>query len=148
MCVALAACGGPLGPIAGGRISGVPHDDLVSDWIFASQFRYAILEVRPSDPYSVTVNYYPVAGRLYLDIGKQAGWHRWRRYIREDPHVRVRFGDRIYRAVAKTVTDPSEIAALLPAYFAKDSRESAPGCSAPFPERCFPETSFVRLDPR
>jgi hypothetical protein len=61
--------------------------------------------------------------------------------------VRVRFGETIYRAMAVTVEDPAEISALLPAYFEKDSSEPRPGCTAPFGPDCFPDTTFVRLDP-
>lgn len=147
LAAALAACGGPLGPLHGGRLRGTAHGAPPGDWSFANQHRHAALEVRPRDPYSVTVNYYEVGGRLYLDIGAEAGWHRWRRYIRDDPRVRVRFGADIYDAVALPVGDEAEIAALLPAYFAKDSSEPPPGCAPPFPPQCFPATTFVRLDP-
>lgn len=143
----LAACGGPLGPLHGGRLRGALQETQIADWSFANDYRHAALEVRPDDPYSVTVNYYEVGGRLYLDIGEAAGWHRWRRYIREDPRVRVRFGDRVYPAIAVPVTDEREIAALLPVYFDKDASQPARGCAAPFTPACFPETNFVRLDP-
>ncbi len=144
--VAAPACGGPLGPIAGGRVAGNFNREAVSDWSFAAQHRHAALEVRPGAPYSVTVNFYLAGSHLYLDIGKHAGFHRWRRYIRADDRVRIRFGTEIYEAVATPVTDTAEIAALLPAYFAKDSSEPAPGCAPPFPVECFPDTVFVRLD--
>jgi hypothetical protein len=61
--------------------------------------------------------------------------------------VRVRFGDTIYNAVAVTVDDQAEISALLPAYFEKDGSDPPPGCAPPFGPDCFPDTTFVRLDP-
>lgn len=133
--VALAGCGGPWGPLHGGRLAGIAVATPVADWSFAADQRLMQIEVRPSDPYSVNVNFLLVDGRLYVDIGQSSDWNRWRQLIRADPHVRVRFGDRIYAADAVPVTDPAELAAVAAAYH---SRHGTPPPAA---------ATFVRLDP-
>lgn len=144
--LAVAACRGPLGPIPGGRLSGTVVENPVRDWSFAERYRYAQVETRPADPHSVNVHFYVVAGRLYLDIGRTAGNHLWRRYIREDPRVRVRFGDRVYPLVAVPVTKKAEIEKLLVAYYEKDRDEPPPGCEPPYTgQGCTMPTVFVRL---
>jgi len=45
-------------------------------------------------------------GRLYIDPKEG---RRWLEYIRADPHVRVRFGGKIYSARAVLVEDPVEL---------------------------------------
>ena len=64
------------------------------------------LETRPSDPYSVELNYIVMDGKLYID---PAEGRVWLEYIREDPRVRVRFGDRIYPLEAVLVGQPGEL---------------------------------------
>lgn len=107
------------------------------------------IEVQPSDPYSVNVNFYVVAGRLYVEAGRRA-WSRWRSLLRDDPRVRVRLGDVVYERVARKVVDAAEIAAVLPVYFEKDGADPPPGCSSPWPvAACLPNgVEFYRLDPR
>jgi len=110
--VLLASCSGPVGPIPGGRLSGTPVDGQVRDWSFASAWENAEIETNPSDPHSVKVNYFLVDKQIYLEIGEEGDWNRWRRYIRADPRLRVRFGDNVYSAVAVVVTDAEELGAV------------------------------------
>lgn len=98
------ACGGPMLMVPGGALRGEVVAQPVTDWSFADD-RFVDLEVRPSDPYSVEVNYTVRDGRLYID---PAEGRRWLTYIREDPRVRVRFGDKVYSARAVLVEDPQE----------------------------------------
>jgi uncharacterized protein YheU (UPF0270 family) len=133
--VALIGCGGPLGPIHGGRLSGIAVATPVADWSFAADQPLMQLEVRPSDPYSVNVNGLVVDGRLYVDIGQPTDWNRWRQMIRADPRVRVRFGDRVYAARAVAVVDAAELAAIAAAY---RRRHGAPPPAG---------ATFARLDP-
>lgn len=100
----LLACGGPFAMIPGGALRGEVVETPVSDWSFA-QDRFVDLEVRPSDPYSVELNYTVRDGRLYID---PAEGRRWLTYIREDPRVRVRFDGKVYSARATRVDDPEE----------------------------------------
>lgn len=130
----LTACSGPVGPIPGGRLGGTPVPGRVTDWSFARNWKNAEVETNPSDPHSVTVNYFLVGERLYLETGQEGDWNRWRRYIRADPRVRVRFGDDVYSAVAVVVTDPEELRAVRQACAEKRGKPPADGAT------------FMRLD--
>lgn len=104
---ALAAlgCGGPFLMFPGGPLAGDVQPAAVTDWSFADD-RFVDLEVRPSDPYSVELNYTVKDGKLYVD---PAEGRRWLDYIREDPSVRVRFDGKVYAARAVLVEDPAEL---------------------------------------
>jgi len=100
----LAGCDGPFFMFPGGRLSGVEAAP-PADW---SAFASGIfeLETRPSDPYSVELNYIVKDGKLYVD---PAEGRRWLDHMRADPHVRVRFVDEVYPLRAVRVTDPAEL---------------------------------------
>lgn len=104
----LVACGGPMGMIPGGALRGQLQAEPVQDWSFVDA-RFVDLEVRPSDPYSVELNYILRDGRLYIDPKEG---RRWLEYIRQDPRVRVRFDGKVYAARAVLVEDPDELAGL------------------------------------
>jgi hypothetical protein len=148
--IVLAGCSGPLGPIPGGRLQGGIIRKPVTDWSFAAAYRHAQVETRPENPYSVTVNYYVADGELYLDIGTEGDWNRWRRFMREDPRVRVRFGEHVYEVLAVPVFDRDELSVLVPVYFAKAGVRPPAGCDpARVTPVCIPPgVTFVRLDPR
>lgn len=99
------SCGGPFLMLPGGALRGDPVDEAVTDWSFVDA-RFVDLEVRPSDPYSVELNYTVRDGKLYID---PAEGRRWLDYIREDPDVRVRFDGNVYSARAVLVEDPAEL---------------------------------------
>jgi hypothetical protein len=90
---------------AGGELSGEVVVEPVSDWGFQTS-RFVDLEVHPSDPYSVKLNYVVMNGSLYID---PAEGRRWLDYLREDPRVRVRFDDKIYPLKAILVGKPGEL---------------------------------------
>ena len=98
-------CGGPFLVIPGGELSGEVVTEPVDDWSFVSD-SFVDLETRPSEPYSVELNYIVMDGKLYID---PAEGRVWLEYIREDPRVRVRFGDRIYPLEAVLVGQPGEL---------------------------------------
>ena len=98
-------CGGPFLVIPGGELSGEVVTEPVDDWSVVSD-SFVDLETRPSDPYSVELNYIVMDGKLYID---PAEGRVWLEYIREDPRVRVRFGDRIYPLEAVLVGQPGEL---------------------------------------
>jgi hypothetical protein len=102
--LSLAGCGGPVLWLPGGELSGEVAREIPDDWSFLSD-PFVDLETRPSDPYSVELNYTVRDGRLYID---PAEGRRWLDFIREDPRVRVRFDGVIYPLVAVPVDDPSE----------------------------------------
>jgi hypothetical protein len=143
----LLGCSGPFGPIHGGRLAGVAMTEPVRDWSFANRYRLMQIEVRPRDPYSVNVNFIVAAGRLYVDIGDPGDLNRWRRLIRADPNVRVRFGEHIYPVRIEPVTDPTELAQVLDAYYRKQGTTTPPGCRLPDVARCVPSgATFVRIE--
>lgn len=104
-CSFVAGCGGPFFLIPGGQLSGEVVNEPVADWSFVTD-RFVDLETRPSDPYSVEVNYFVKDGNLYID---PAEGRAWLENIREDPRVRVRFGGRIYPLIAVRVDRAEEL---------------------------------------
>ena len=99
------ACGGPFLVFPGGALRGEVVTEPVTDWSFVDD-SFIDLETRPSDPYSVELNYFVKDGQLYID---PAEGRRWLEYIREDPRVRVRFGGKIYPAEAVLAGKPGEL---------------------------------------
>lgn len=146
--LAALGCGGPWGPLAGGRLSGVPASGPVDDWSFATASDHMEIEVRPADPYSVKVHYYVVNGRLYVEAGEN-GWSRWRAMVHDDPNVRVRFGDMVYPARVVAVTEPTELAAVLPEFYAKDRDTPSPECRKEWTvEACGFTGQILRIESR
>ena len=101
----LLSCGGPFLVFPGGELRGEVVTEPVDDWSFVDSL-FVDLEVRPSDPYSVELNYIVKDGKLYID---PAEGRRWFDYIREDPRVRARFGNEIYPLTAVLVGKPGEL---------------------------------------
>lgn len=99
------ACGGPFLVFPGGRLSGEVVSEPISDWSFADD-RFIDIETRPGDPYSVELNYIVKDGKLYID---PAEGRSWLEHIREDPNLRVRFGERVYPVTAVLVGKPGEL---------------------------------------
>lgn len=94
-------CGGPLGPFAGGALSGTPHEGPVADWAFAAPHETIQLEVRSPEPYSINVWSGVVDGQLYvptsLILGPDDPTERaWVGYVASDPTVRLRIDDTLY----------------------------------------------------
>jgi hypothetical protein len=108
-----AGCGGPFLVFPGGELSGEVAAEPVADWSFASD-EFVDLETRPSDPYSVELNYILKDGALYID---PAEGRRWLDHLRADPRVRVRFGEKIYFATAVLVGNPGELPGFDPTRF-------------------------------
>jgi hypothetical protein len=103
----LLGCAGPFLGLPGGRLSGDVVSDPVEDWSFVDS-AFMDLEVRPDDPYSVTINYRVREGKLYIDPAED---RRWYQYLSQDDRVRVRFGvdDRVYPLRAVLVGGPGEV---------------------------------------
>jgi len=117
------ACGGPFLVLPGGELRGEVVSEPVEDWSFVSG-SFVDLETRPHDPYSVQLNYVVKEGKLYVD---PAEGRRWLEYIRVDPRVRVRFGDRIYPLEAVLVGRPGELEGFDPDRFIYRLDPRAPG---------------------
>ncbi len=100
---------GPIVVLPGGEFKG--EEASAENWEFASVYPTLQLEMRPSRPYSVNLNFVLREDKLYID---PAPTRRWYTYLVENPEVRVRFDKDIYRAYAVHVTDESEIAGMDP----------------------------------
>ncbi len=105
--VSVAACSGPFLVFPGGRLGGEEVTEPVEDWSFVDS-AFMDLEVRPDDPYSVTLNYFVRDGKLYIDPAEDREWYG---YLKADDRVRVRFGfaSRVYPLRAVLVGKPGEL---------------------------------------
>ena len=110
---ALVACG-PIGPLPGGRLSGEVVLDRVEDWSFSDAHPLIQLESRPWFPHSVTTICFTHEGRLYVPAANPRG-KAWPSYVLDDPRVRVKIGDKIYRGRAQRVSDESVTDAMFDA---------------------------------
>ena len=95
---------GPLGPIPGGYMSGPVVDPAEPlDWSGAE--REIEIEVRPEQPWSLTVWRAVVDGDLYIPSGGGAR-RRWTQVAVADPRVRVRSQGRIQEGCLVRIEDP------------------------------------------
>ena len=98
-------CGGPVLVFPGGALSGDVVSEPIDDWSFVSD-SFIDVEFRPDDPYSVELNYIVRDGKLYIDPAEGRNWFE---YLKADPRLRVRFGDKVYPVVAVLVGQPGEL---------------------------------------
>ncbi len=98
-------CGGPFLMFPGGALSGEVVSEPVVDWSFVDD-RFIVIETRPSDPYSVQLNYHIRDGKLYLD---PADGRKWLEHIRADSRMRVRFNGKVYPVTATLVEDSDQL---------------------------------------
>lgn len=92
----------------------------VTDWSFASQFKTDKVQTRTwyLIPHSVTTGFAVHNGQLYITSMFGAGvpfpqGKSWVNNVMRDPHVRIKFGDKLYDCVLSPVTDPAELTAVL-----------------------------------
>jgi hypothetical protein len=92
----------------------------VTDWSFASQYKTDKVQTRTwyLIPHSVTTGHIVYNGQLYLTSNFAAGvpfpqGKSWVKNVMRDPHVRLKFGDKLYDCVLSHVTDPNERVAVL-----------------------------------
>lgn len=111
---AVAACGGPAGPFAGGALTGETVEP-PARW--ASVPEAIQLEVRPSNPYSVNLWSVGIGAHLYVATGAEGS--TWSAHVRENPDVRVRVRGKVYELRATAVTDAGERTQAVAAYRAK-----------------------------
>ena len=109
--LALAACGGPLGPIAGGELAGTVAT-APAQWVGVPD---AIqLETRPTAPYSVNLWSVGIGPHLYVATGPESS--DWMTHVQADPRVRVRINGNVYALQAVAVDDPEERQRAVEAY--------------------------------
>jgi hypothetical protein len=139
-------CGGPLGPFAGGALSGPPGPAEVDDWTFAAGLLTAQLETNPDDPRSVTIWFATIGPHVYISssliLGQSQPSERgWVKGVMQDPRVRIRIDGAVYERVAVRVENASEYAVALQALEVKYGLDPA--------ERDPDRVVWIfRLDPR
>ncbi len=124
----------PFGTIPGKRLRGEEVTESIDDWSFAQQYRRVNVEVRPSDPYSVNAGYFVHERALYVSSSQS----RWAQLMLQNPNVRVRVGDKLYR-VRATRMEGANLEQAQKAYSDKNSRRT--------PEQVA-ERWFFRMDSR
>lgn len=112
--LALTACGGPVGPLAGGELSGAEAAP-PAQW--PSVPETVQLEVRPAAPYSVNVWSVGIGANLYVAHGPDGS--TWGSHLRVDNRVRVRIAGTVYALAAAIVEDAVEREQVVDAYLAK-----------------------------
>lgn len=96
---------GPLGPIPGGPMSG-PVVDATEPFDWSGAEDEIEIEVRPEQPWSLTVWRAVVDGDLYIPSGNGAE-RRWTQVTIADPRVRVRSQGRIQEGCLVRIEDPA-----------------------------------------
>ena len=140
LCLGILGCGGPLGPIAGGELSGEVVLERVDSWAFADAEETIALETRPDAPHSVTTWCVVVGDQLYVP-SRDPSEKDWVGYVRSDPRVRVRIGSKIYERSAVELDSEPEILRVATAVLTKYKLERPDPSEAP-------PVAFFRLDPR
>lgn len=141
--LALLACGGPLGPLPGGALSGEVKPP-PADWSFVADVKQAQLETNPAKPRSVNVWLGVWQSGLYVTSSMIRGPKRpteraWVRDVGLDPLVRMRIEGVVYELRAVRVEDPATVAAV------RSTFEKKYALDALEPGR---EVWVFRLDPR
>jgi hypothetical protein len=95
----------PYAIIPGKQLIGEEVAGPIDDWSFVQQYRTVTNEVRPSDPYSVNTGYIFHDGVVYVISGR-GGESRWAQFLLQDPNMRIRVGDKLYKVRATRVEDP------------------------------------------
>ncbi len=95
----------PWAQLPGKRITGEEATERIDDWSFMERSTRVILEVRPSDPYSLYIRAYLHEGVLYLNSISPE--NRWTRFLLEDPNLRLKVKNKIYKVRATRVEDPA-----------------------------------------
>ena len=127
----------PHGRIPGLWLRGELVTTPVTDWSFANQFETDRVQTRTwyLIPHSVTTGFRVYKGQLYLTSRFAAGvpfpqGKSWDSNAMRDPHVRLKFGDKLYDCILAHVTDPAEKAAVMEAKAKKYPHWKFPPASA------------------
>jgi hypothetical protein len=134
-------------------VSGEVVNEPVSDWSFTDSVQEIAVETRAWYllPHSVTTHCAALDGKLYVGSiyyggGQFPDGRPWNRNAVRNPDVRLKIGDKIYRATAVPVTDPAESEAALTAIGAKYERPWREIAAQPAEQR--PGVYFFRLESR
>jgi len=136
----------PIGPFAGGRLSGDVGPGDMQDWSAVAGDETLKFETNPEDPHSVTTWFVTLGPRFYIPTSmiygpKVPGERKWVRNVMASPLVRFKVGGTIYERQAVRVDDPAEYAAARTALELKYDQDPAKRDA----ER---EIWIYRMDPR
>jgi len=134
----------PWAIIPGKQLRGEEVTGPIDDWSFVLQYRIVTNEVRPSDPYSVNTGYVFHDGVLYVISGK-GGESRWSQFLLQDPNMRIRLGDKLYRVRATRVEDPELVNELRKV---RERRNPNPEEKTPEELAVLARVWFFRIDSR
>ena len=130
----------PNGRIPGGRLSGEEVTGRVTDWSFTRENRPLTLEVRPSSPYSVNTSFFVLEGNLYVS-SILGGDSRWAQFLIDDPNLRIRSGNKLYKVRATKIDDQTLIDEI------HEGRGQRPGGATRSPEQ-LARMWFFRMESR
>jgi hypothetical protein len=141
----LVACN-PIGPFAGGRLSGEIGPGDMQDWSAVASDETLKFETNPDDPYSVTTWFVVIGPRFYIPTSmiygpNVPGERKWVQNVMASPLVRFKVGGKVYERLAARVDDETEYAAARTALELKYDQDPAERD----PER---EIWIYRMDPR
>ena len=119
-CLAVAACGGPLGPLAGGELSGASAEPPATWGALPDTVQ---LEVHPAEPYSVNVWAVAIGGNLYVATGPEGS--TWSSHLQRQDRVRVRIAGIVYALRATVVQDANEREQVVAAYLRKYGEDAS-----------------------
>jgi len=134
-------------------VSGEVVSGPVSDWSFTDSVAEIYVETRAWYllPHSVTTHVVTANGQLYVgslyyEGGEFPDSRPWNRNVVNNPSVRLKIGDKVYRRTAVQVTDPAERQAAFEAIAAKYERPWRAVFEQPEAQR--PQVYFFRMEPR
>ncbi len=134
----------PYAIIPGKQLVGEEVTEPIDDWSFVLQYRTVTNEVRPSDPYSVNTGYVFHDGAIYVMSGG-GGESRWAQFLIQDPNMRIRVGDKLYRARATRVEDPELVSEI---HKIRDARNPNSEDRTPEEQARLARAWFFRIDSR
>jgi hypothetical protein len=103
---------GPWGMLPGGRLAGPSAACGTVPWEEFASTRELELEVRPSNPRSLTTWSIVHDGELFVPADFLTPWKRWPHQVLDDDRIRLRLGAEIFECRAERVTDETKIAQL------------------------------------
>jgi F420H(2)-dependent quinone reductase len=117
------ACGGPVGPLAGGELSGELATDPL-DLVLVEQAKQVQLETNPTAPHSVNTWIGVANGAIYVPTSMIRGplspaEREWVKNVQSDPRVRLRVEGALHELLAIRVEDDAQYAAARGALEAK-----------------------------
>jgi hypothetical protein len=107
----------PMGPVAGGSLSGEVSQATI-DWEQVAGTSEFQLETRPDKPYSINIWGVGVDKCFYVAAGDMAD-ARWVPFLDKDPNVRLRIGDTIHELQAIRIQDNFELRSVRQRYIDK-----------------------------